>query len=261
MRIRISDLDEENIKGVTVDSLQDLHGHAHKTATRGDLDREQVEQLHSLCAAEMKRRQVDHDCPLEFPFPRGLYLAPPHGQLIYDGRKTAIARPYPDRNVEGEFVILSGEFAYGVAQIGCGEKVTLDQFDEQFEAHRCRSTERMEWWPDVKSLWVYSIESFDPYIAPRLLTFSPGSMIVDHVQFVESEKQHSRDRCMACKEAPKVDVQWADGRGRAWFCTKCFRDWAKKEKRDIIKTWWVPNGQTALCKTEFPFIHTAILAL
>jgi 2'-5' RNA ligase len=39
----------------------------------------------------------------------------------------------------------------------------------------------------------------------------------------------SRSRCMRCNEAkPVVDVLWADGRGRAWFCKACFPKWKKE---------------------------------
>ncbi len=41
--------------------------------------------------------------------------------------------------------------------------------------------------------------------------------------------RHSYNHCMRCEKAgPKVDVLWADGRGRAWFCAKCFKSWKKK---------------------------------
>jgi hypothetical protein len=37
---------------------------------------------------------------------------------------------------------------------------------------------------------------------------------------------HSHERCMQCEQAhPTVDVIWADGRGRAWFCAACYPKW------------------------------------
>lgn len=47
--------------------------------------------------------------------------------------------------------------------------------------------------------------------------------------------RYSYHHCMRCeKAAPKVDVLWADGRGRAWFCAKCFPLW-KKQTGDMAE--------------------------
>jgi len=42
------------------------------------------------------------------------------------------------------------------------------------------------------------------------------------------ERRHSRSRCMSCEKAPEVEVKWAGGRGRAWFCKGCYEDWKKE---------------------------------
>lgn len=39
---------------------------------------------------------------------------------------------------------------------------------------------------------------------------------------------HPYTQCMACKVAPTIDVLWADGRGRAWFCKGCYPKWLHK---------------------------------
>jgi len=73
----------------------------------------------------------------------------------------------------------------------------------------------------------------------------PGRETQDFAQSLE--ESHSRSKCMDCDEPPVVDVQWADGRGRAWFCLPCFREWIKGEhegdNREIVRAFYVPGGE------------------
>ena len=46
---------------------------------------------------------------------------------------------------------------------------------------------------------------------------------------------HAHDKCMMCNSPPTIEVVWADGRGRAWFCDEHLSKWAAEEERDIIK--------------------------
>jgi len=73
----------------------------------------------------------------------------------------------------------------------------------------------------------------------------PGRETQDFAQSLE--ESHSRSKCMRCDEPPVVDVQWADGRGRAWFCLPCFREWIKGEyegdDREIVRAFHVLDGE------------------
>jgi len=54
-------------------------------------------------------------------------------------------------------------------------------------------------------------------------------LLIRKLTFGELQKaQHSYTQCMACKAAPEIDVLWADGRGRAWFCKGCYPKWLHK---------------------------------
>jgi site-specific DNA-adenine methylase/2'-5' RNA ligase len=52
-------------------------------------------------------------------------------------------------------------------------------------------------------------------------------LLLKQSKFPISKARHSRSVCMAdgCKRAPEVDVLWADGRGRAWFCKEHLETW------------------------------------
>jgi len=49
------------------------------------------------------------------------------------------------------------------------------------------------------------------------------------------ELLHSRSKCFECDEPPTVDILWANGKGRCWFCSKHFEEW-KKKKNDMSDT-------------------------
>lgn len=65
---------------------------------------------------------------------------------------------------------------------------------------------------------------------------------------------HSRSRCMfkGCKRAPEVDVLWADGRGRAWFCKEHLAAW----KQDFVdrgeEEWLEIVGEKEVTTGEVP---------
>lgn len=41
-------------------------------------------------------------------------------------------------------------------------------------------------------------------------------------------KSHSRSKCMNCSKSPEVEIIWANGHGRAWFCRSDFAKWKKE---------------------------------
>jgi hypothetical protein len=58
---------------------------------------------------------------------------------------------------------------------------------------------------------------------------SASRVIVRKLEIGEIQKAaHSYTQCMSCKNAPVIDVLWADGRGRAWFCKGCYPKWLHK---------------------------------
>ena len=38
-------------------------------------------------------------------------------------------------------------------------------------------------------------------------------------------KRKRRDHCMECAKPPSIEVMWAEGRARAWFCAECYKSW------------------------------------
>ena len=85
--------------------------------------------------------------------------------------------------------------------------------------------------------------------------------------------RHSYTHCMRCeKAAPKVDVLWADGRGRAWFCSKCLKAWKKEAGKaaEIVGTKQIvgpkaPSNFNDVHKSAVPSmtaeVHPAIIEI
>ncbi|MHA1573250.1 MAG: ATP-dependent DNA ligase, partial [Alphaproteobacteria bacterium] len=63
-----------------------------------------------------------------------------------------------------------------------------------------------------------------------------------------TKARHAHAKCMHCGTAkPQVDVVWADGRGRAWFCRKCYPVWLKDvggpKKAELIGSKAIVGGR------------------
>ena len=121
----------------------------------------------------------------------------PHGRLIYDGRKTSIAKSRP-MSLAGTWVIVSKEqgvgLAYGLAQIGDSRVVDIITFDAEFEGHRVTLKERTRWWPDAAELHLWPIRSFEVYPQPRRVHVPPGTKtIMDTLEFIPDAPGDSPD--------------------------------------------------------------------
>lgn len=82
------------------------------------------------------------------------------------------------------------------------------------------------------------------------------------LRMVREAGEPPRSRCMhdGCKKGPEIEVIWADGRGRAWFCKPHFTSW-KNEKsdmpKDIVRERKVPDGVVGEKFGEYPKKKTA----
>jgi hypothetical protein len=73
------------------------------------------------------------------------------------------------------------------------------------------------------------------------------------------KKRYSRSKCMACSKPPRIDVHWADGRGRAWFCIPHFLKWAKEDHREIVRAWFIKDDQVPEKMKDHPGIKLRTL--
>ena len=109
---------------------------------------------------------------------KGLYLCSPHGSLIWEGEKTAIAiaAPLP---LSGHRVICSKEeghgLAFGIALIGEPALLDVSTFSSREEEHRVSRSCRLKWWPEATHLYHYPILQFQPFPDPVEIEVLPGT--------------------------------------------------------------------------------------
>lgn len=131
---------------------------------------------------------------------RGLHLTPPHGHLIWDGRKTAIAKAKPF-DLSGPWILVSGGKAYGTIEVGEPEVVSAREFDGRFHTHRVTRSERMKWWSDSQELYLSPILRFDQFDEPLDIQVVPGMQtVVEEVNFVGDEPAGLDEYCKGVSE-------------------------------------------------------------
>jgi len=54
--------------------------------------------------------------------------------------------------------------------------------------------------------------------------------------------RHRQDQCMLCKKPPEIDVLWAEGMGRAWFCFAHYEQWKKEHPGEVVSEHKVRNS-------------------
>jgi len=119
----------------------------------------------------------------------GLYLVPPYGGLIASGDMKCFAKPRYDERLFGRKVLVSGHSAYGVMDVGEPIQISVGEFDDLFnKRHRVSMKDRLRWWPDKKSLYLYPIDKFENYDKPKETIVFPGvQMYMKNVVF-QSDK-------------------------------------------------------------------------
>jgi len=129
---------------------------------------------------------------------KGLYLVEPHGHLIHDGKKSAIAQsryePGTRFDLRGHYYIVSKEHSqgltFGEATVGEPKELSIAAFDSLFDAHRVTTKERRRWWPDAETLWLYPILTYTPYAQPKPTDVPPGTQtIMEDVKFITTGTQ------------------------------------------------------------------------
>jgi hypothetical protein len=133
-----------------------------------------------------------------------LELKAPHGFLITQGKKTAVARIEP-LDIEQSHLIVSNGEAYGVAEFEQPAQIKTKDFDseEWSNQHRVTGRERRQWWPDVESFYVYRLKSWQPFEGIKL--YEDGQVIDEPRLTSEQWKIVSK-----AKELPKQIIVQED---------------------------------------------------
>ncbi len=117
----------------------------------------------------------------------GLYLTPPHGELIWDGKKSALVKSIKLSNhVEEPLYLLSGKYCYGIIKLGKPVQINLREFKELSGKHQITEDEKRKWWPGKEILYYYPVNIIRRWQPPREWKIQKGAQVfVKDVKFEE----------------------------------------------------------------------------
>lgn len=97
----------------------------------------------------------------------GAYLVPPHSEMLYDGKKTAIVKAKKFDWLSDEFNwLLAGKLAYGLIRFKAPKEISLAEFESLRKKHKITEDEREEWWPKAEKLYYYEVRDFFRFDSP-----------------------------------------------------------------------------------------------
>jgi len=113
----------------------------------------------------------------------GRYLKPPHGRLIWEGKKTLIITKRRFRGEEKPRWLLSGGKAWGIIRLHPPKEITLEEFKKLRGDHLISPVERKSWWPEARSFFAYKIRDFIALDEPVKVSIPLG--VQTHIREVE----------------------------------------------------------------------------
>jgi len=118
----------------------------------------------------------------------GLYLSPPHGELIWSGKKNVIVKSIRLSNhIDEPVYLLSGKYCYGIIKMGKSRQINLREFKELSSKHQITDEERRRFWPGKEILYLYPINIIRRWQPPREWKVQKGAQIfVKDVKFEET---------------------------------------------------------------------------
>ena len=129
---------------------------------------------------------------------RGLNMAPPHGYLVFGGRKTAIAKARPF-DLSGPWILVSGGKAFGTMEVALPAPIGIEEFDGRFGEHCVSTKERARWWPESTELYLSKIDRFDRFEKPVGIKTYPGMQTVLEVVTFDGEEPCLDEHCKAVR--------------------------------------------------------------
>jgi len=165
---------------------------------------------------------------------RGLYLTPPHGELLWNGKKSAMVKSIKIGHINEPVYLLSGKYCYGIINVDEPKQINLNQFKSLANKHQITDTERQKWWPNKDVLYYYPIKFVRRWEVPKEWQVKKGAQIwVENVKFEEISNS-ARFIFMLQEDQTKRDDETREGGIEAEM--KRYGDWYKV-KVDPKKTY------------------------
>lgn len=105
----------------------------------------------------------------------GIYLTPPHGQLIAMGRKKGIVKSVAfTENLGVPLALVSGNYIWGKIQLDSPVPIGNKEFHDLYWKHQITDEEREEWWPGKKQLFFYPLQLIEIFQTPKFYKAEQG---------------------------------------------------------------------------------------
>lgn len=144
-------------------------------------------QLYPYCNLYKFDYTKDYVCD-SFRYYEVMELETPHGYLMAQEKKIAIARIEP-LDTEKSYLIVSGGEAFGIATFEPQPaQVKTKEFDssQYQEQHRVNQRERRQWWPDSEVFYVYRLKEWLPYEGVKLYD---NGKVIDEPKLTFKQRQ------------------------------------------------------------------------
>lgn len=116
----------------------------------------------------------------------GLYLTEPHGELIYEGKKSAIVKSREFKRLQEFSILVSGAKAYGLLRFKKPEIISINEFKEKEKEHLIKEEERIKWWSSKAQLFFYAIRDYIPFEKPKSVKQTTGAQIfIEKVEYIQ----------------------------------------------------------------------------
>jgi len=126
----------------------------------------------------------------------GLYLVEPHAKWLWEGKKTLIVKTRPYRKYAGKKLMLIGEKAYGIGVLSepKGPYDAEEVKDDMRDKHRISEEEWNKWWPDAKTVYLFTWKWIEKYDPPKDYVRVKGTQtFVKRVKLIESISEAEAD--------------------------------------------------------------------
>ena len=131
---------------------------------------------------------------------KGIYLVPPHGELIWKGKKSIIVKTRKFHIQEPLFLV-SGKKAYGIIQLGFPEPITKKEFDSLKDKHKITQKEFEKWGWKGKQLYAYRVSLITKFYKPKPVRIKRGTQtFIKKVEFLSLIRKDVIPRDLSTRE-------------------------------------------------------------
>lgn len=105
----------------------------------------------------------------------GMYFVPPHGEMVWNGSKSAIVKAHWHKMYHEEFSFLcAGKYCYGLIRFKEPKEITIKDFGNLKDKHKITEEERSLWWPKASRLFFAEIRDLFKFDKPCSVELPQG---------------------------------------------------------------------------------------